>query len=32
VACFQKRISGPLLDPIDIHADVSGVNYEKLSA
>ena len=28
----QKRLSGPLLDRIDIHVDVSRVNYEKLSA
>jgi magnesium chelatase family protein len=31
VACYQKRISGPLLDRIDIHVDVPRVNYEKLS-
>jgi magnesium chelatase family protein len=31
VAREQKRISGPLLDRIDIHVDVPRVNYEKLS-
>jgi magnesium chelatase family protein len=31
VARYQKRISGPLLDRIDIHVDVPRVNYEKLS-
>jgi magnesium chelatase family protein len=28
---YQKRISGPLLDRIDIHMDVPRVDYEKLS-
>ena len=28
---YQKRISGPLLDRIDIHIDVPRVEYEKLS-
>ena len=28
---YQKRISGPLLDRIDIHVDVPRVEYEKLS-
>jgi magnesium chelatase family protein len=28
---YQKRISGPLLDRIDIHAEVPRVDYEKLS-
>jgi magnesium chelatase family protein len=28
---YQKRISGPLLDRIDIHLDVPRVDYEKLS-
>jgi magnesium chelatase family protein len=28
---WVKRISGPLLDRIDIHVDVPRVNYEKLS-
>ena len=28
---YQKRISGPLLDRIDIHIDVPRVDYEKLS-
>ncbi len=32
VARYQKRISGPLLDRIDIHVDVPRVNYEKLSS
>lgn len=28
---YQKRISGPLLDRIDIHLDVPQIEYEKLS-
>ena len=28
---YQKRISGPLLDRIDIHSEVPRVDYEKLS-
>jgi magnesium chelatase family protein len=28
---YQKRISGPLLDRIDIHTEVPRVDYEKLS-
>jgi magnesium chelatase family protein len=28
---YQKRISGPLLDRIDIHIEVPRVNYDKLS-
>ena len=28
---YQKRISGPLLDRIDIHVEVPWVEYEKLS-
>ncbi len=31
VTKYQKRISGPLLDRIDIHAEVPRVDYEKLS-
>lgn len=31
VTRYQKRISGPLLDRIDIHVDVPRVEYEKLS-
>ena len=31
VTKYQKRISGPLLDRIDIHIEVSCVDYEKLS-
>ena len=31
VARYQKRISGPLLDRIDIHIEVPRVQYEKLS-
>ncbi|KAF0106380.1 MAG: magnesium chelatase family protein [Anaerolineaceae bacterium] len=31
VTKYQKRISGPLLDRIDIHAEVPRVEYEKLS-
>ena len=31
VARYQKHISGPLLDRIDIHVEVPRVNYEKLS-
>ncbi|OQY37530.1 MAG: magnesium chelatase [Chloroflexota bacterium] len=29
---YQKQISGPLLDRIDIHVDVPRVDYEKLSS
>lgn len=29
---YQKKISGPLLDRIDIHLEVPRVNYDKLSA
>src|SRR5262249_26474175 len=32
VARYQKRISGPLLDRIDIHVEVPRVNYEKLAS
>jgi magnesium chelatase family protein len=28
---YQKRISGPLLDRIDIHVEVPRIDYEKLS-
>jgi len=31
VAKYQKRISGPLLDRIDIHIEVPRVEYDKLS-
>jgi magnesium chelatase family protein len=31
VSRYQKRISGPLLDRIDIHIKVPRVEYEKLS-
>jgi magnesium chelatase family protein len=31
VSKYQKRISGPLLDRIDIHVEVPAVKYEKLS-
>ncbi|MBI4288927.1 MAG: YifB family Mg chelatase-like AAA ATPase [Chloroflexi bacterium] len=31
VARYQKRISGPLLDRIDIHVEVPRIEYEKLS-
>jgi len=31
ISRYQKRISGPLLDRIDIHIDVPRVEYEKLS-
>ncbi len=31
VTKYQKRISGPLLDRIDIHAEVPRVDYQKLS-
>jgi magnesium chelatase family protein len=30
VACYQKRISGPLLDRIDIFVEVPPVEYDKL--
>ena len=29
---YSKRISGPLLDRIDIHVDVPRVNYDKLTS
>jgi magnesium chelatase family protein len=29
---YQKRISGPMLDRIDIHVEVPRVDYEKLSS
>ncbi|MCJ7511984.1 MAG: YifB family Mg chelatase-like AAA ATPase [Anaerolineales bacterium] len=32
VTRYQKRISGPLLDRIDIHADVPRVEFDKLSS
>jgi len=31
VTKYQKRISGPLLDRIDIHVEVPRVDYDKLS-
>jgi magnesium chelatase family protein len=31
VTTYQKRISGPLLDRIDIHVEVPRVDYQKLS-
>ena len=31
VARYSKKVSGPLLDRIDIHVDVPRVNYEKLA-
>src|SRR5207245_6412188 len=31
IARYQKRISGPLLDRIDIHVEVPRVAYEKLA-
>jgi magnesium chelatase family protein len=32
VTRYQKRVSGPLLDRFDIHADVPRVKFEKLSS
>jgi len=32
VTRYQKRISGPLLDRIDIHVEVPRVDFEKLTA
>jgi len=32
IARYQKRISGPLLDRIDIHVEVPRVDYEKLAS
>ena len=32
VTRYQKRLSGPLLDRIDIHLDVPRVEYEKLAS
>lgn len=31
ISSYQKKISGPLLDRIDIHLEVARVNFEKLS-
>jgi magnesium chelatase family protein len=31
IACYQKRLSGPLLDRIDIHVEVPRIEYEKLT-
>jgi magnesium chelatase family protein len=31
VSKYQKRVSGPLMDRIDIHVEVPRVEYEKLS-
>ena len=31
ISRYQKRLSGPLLDRIDIHVDVPRVDYEKLA-
>ena len=32
VTRYQKRLSGPLIDRIDIHVDVPRVNYDKLAS
>jgi magnesium chelatase family protein len=32
VTKYQKRISGPMLDRIDIHIEAPRVNYDKLSS
>ncbi len=32
VTRYQKRISGPFMDRIDLHVDVPRVEYEKLSS
>jgi magnesium chelatase family protein len=32
VTKYQKRISGPMLDLVDIHIEVPRVDYEKLSS
>jgi magnesium chelatase family protein len=32
VTKYQKRISGPMLDRIDIHIEVPRVDYQKLSS
>jgi len=31
IARYQKKISGPLLDRIDIHVEALRVDYEKLA-
>jgi magnesium chelatase family protein len=31
VGRYQKRLSGPLLDRIDIHVEMPRVDYDKLS-
>lgn len=32
VTRYQKRVSGPLIDRIDMHVEVPRINYEKLSS
>ncbi len=32
VTRYQKRISGPLIERIDLHVDVPRVEYDKLTA
>ncbi len=29
--CYQKKLSGPVLDRVDIHMEVPQVEYEKLA-
>jgi magnesium chelatase family protein len=31
VTKYQKRIFGPLLERVDVHVEVPGVEYEELS-
>jgi len=32
ISRYQKRISGPMMDRIDIHVEVPRVDYDKLTS